>query len=72
LIKSYLENSVKLSKWIIKIAGEGPEQDRLKKLNKRYKQIEFLGKKKIRRIKKDNFSILFNNCAFNLARKFPL
>jgi len=46
LIKSYLENSVKLSKWIIKIAGEGPEQDRLKKLNKRYKQIEFLGKRK--------------------------
>jgi len=52
LIKSYLENSVKLSKWIIKIAGEGPEQDRLKKLNKRYKQIEFLGKKKIEELKK--------------------
>ena len=52
LIKSYLENSVKLSKWIIKIAGEGPEQDRLKKINKRYKQIEFLGKKKIEELKK--------------------
>ena len=31
LIKSYLENSIKLSKWTIKIAGKGPEQDRLKK-----------------------------------------
>ncbi|MFH0805787.1 MAG: glycosyltransferase family 4 protein [Patescibacteria group bacterium] len=51
LILSFLENLYKLSKWKLKIMGEGPEKMRLQKLTKGYKQIEFLGKKKGQELK---------------------
>jgi len=46
LIQSFLENLSKLSKWKLKIMGQGSEKIKLQRLAKGCKQIEFLGKKK--------------------------
>jgi len=45
LIKSYLENQFKLTKWELRIMGDGPDRQKLEKLAKGHKQIKFLGHK---------------------------
>ena len=45
LIKSFLDVSDKFPKWKLKIAGNGPEKDELKRLAENNKNIEFLGRK---------------------------
>jgi len=45
LIKSFLNISNDFPKWELKIAGDGPEMEKLNKLFKDNKKIDFLGKK---------------------------
>lgn len=52
LIKSFLNLSDKFPKWKLKIAGNGPEKDELKRLAENNKNIEFLGRKQRSQLKK--------------------
>jgi len=51
LIKSFLDVSDKFPKWKLKIAGNGPEKDELKRLAENNKNIEFLGRKQRSQLK---------------------
>jgi len=52
LIKSFLNISNEFPKWKLKIAGDGPEEENLKKEFQENRQIEFLGKKNNKELNK--------------------
>ncbi len=52
LIKSFLNISNDFPEWKLKIAGDGPEERKLKKAFQKNKQIEFLGRKNNKELNK--------------------
>ena len=52
LIKSFLNVLNEFPEWKLKIAGDGPEKENLKKIAQNNKQIEFLGRKNSKELNK--------------------
>ena len=51
LIKTFLDLSKEIPGWKLKIAGEGPKEEKVKTISRNNKEVEFLGKKPKRELR---------------------